>query len=406
MRAVALLPVLAGCFGAGDLPTTPALATTLFAATAPSAGQDCNGAKYIGDVAFGATRGFVFELPYFPPDCNNNGGGGGSTSQVVVTSFDLTGNDLSTTSFGDAGNVGTGMGGPRIAASGDTPTWLFQSQMGLAVTVGVSPTPIPVETMMGEGPAGIVIGADGTTLVAARQMTTSFEDPQYPCCGSTPASSPSFVATIPPAGVASTRLDLMLALACDTLDSCLVANTTSVFVMEHTPSGAQVRTFPKTATTPVEVTPIDQITTAVFRHAIPVGMAADDTGVVFAISQDPNQPGDGPGCEIRRYDFQTAAVTTLLLTTSFWCQDVAIDNAAAYFAITDFIVDGNIRMRGLGIGRVGFDRTVATTRLGMIGATAGPRRVHVDGGFLYAIDPFVIGRIATQDLVGREDIAP
>ncbi len=420
MRVAIVTLALAGCFGAGGVPAAPTKVTTIYAVPAVPASQQCNGsARYIGDVAFGSAHGYLITLPYVPTTgCGSNTGGNQGVAAVELTAFDLTGADLATRSLGSAGSVGPGTELPRVAVGGDTPAWMFQeAQMNkLTVDLGTVDTQIAITTMMGDGPAGLAIAPDGSTYVASiarTNGTTNFEDPQYPCCGFGLSSvNPPLLSTISriaPQGTAAVAYGLPLSLFCDSLDSCLAVNTSAVFTMEHVASqgGARVRMFPTTATSAGDVVELGQLTSDELHHMIPVGMAADDHGVAFAGAQDPTTFGYGPGCVIKRYDLDTHVLSTLLTTASFWCQDLAVDEHAAYFTITDVSSNqGDQRMRGIGIGRVSFDgATVDTVRLGMEGLTAGPRRVFVAGGFVYAVDPTVIGRIAVDDLTGQ-DIVP
>jgi hypothetical protein len=128
------------------------------------------------------------------------------------------------------------------------------------------------------------------------------------------------------------------------------------------------------------------------------GLAADDDYAVWTVSGPPTEGATGctvfasraDGAPVRIYDGHAA---------SFLCWGAAVDSTYAYFTTTqvdqfqDNSTSSQVSMEGVGIGRVPLAGgppqfvSLASPRW------YGPRRLKVDSGYVYAIDPSFVARI-------------
>ena len=405
----------AACFGAGPVPSLPSGATVMF--MPPASSQPCLGV-YVGDVAFGSSFGYAITLPY---SNNNDGcGGGGPTLPIDVFQFSLDG--ATSVSIGGAGTAGGNDGGaPRIIVVDDAPLWVYPSNSSSGLTEG--PSGSTLGSANGGGilvPVGMV--TDGTTTyVAALQGNSSgtdVESPDYPDTqnqGTIGFGQGQFDLIGPGPGSGSPPTPMF---DCGAANHCLAANPTDLYYFGTSQSGqgpnlVVIEQLSKADNSTVQVGSIP----AGFAGA-PVGIAATPTEVAWAASIDYENTSDvnETGCTITKASDLTSATPSqmvLLSTTRFSCMGLSIDadENAAYFAIVSVIVDdnhgGNAYMSGKGIGRIDLSTGDFTSvDLGISGESNGPRRVHPQDEFLYAIDPEAIAQIAKSSLVGHHDFTP
>ncbi len=184
---------------------------------------------------------------------------------------------------------------------------------------------------------------------------------------------------------------------CEVMPSCLVQNDTTLFAMAHG-TGADLAVVNAIDKATQAVTAVDTIPASLAGNVGPVGLAADDARVVWTAAVDPTR---GAGCFVFVHPLG-GATTMLFSSTSFTCNDAALDDTDVYFAIVSAAGDNN-PMQGIGIGRVALaDGTFASVRVGVAGQGAGPRRVQLAGDSLYAVDPLAIAKIPKAAITGQD----
>ena len=457
--------LLAACFNAGPPATLATEATTIFAITPPPSHDDCGNSYYIGSLAIGSgsNTSYLTLVPYEGQNCNNNGGGD-SGSPVAIFSFDKTltafytssnnsnsnGNQISCggNSGGGGSMVGTlgGAGSECVASAGmqstapsvlSTGQWVTGpsnngqggGQLALAA-VGGSSAQIQVD-VSNVTPTSLVLDNNSSTIFIAgwpASTTTSgssgnfdHDNPQYP--GDTSAYSrsstggPYALLSIPSSGagqstLTATVLSQSIQFFGESVENSLVGNDTDLFFISHSTvvqDGATIGTFPKNGTSSDNPTAIATIDQSLGPDVGPVGLAADNNNVVWTASVDVHSYPE-VGCWV--FDLPTNAAegtapTLLFSTTKFSCADAALDSDAGevYFAIVSLDSDSN-DMHGDGIGRVSLtnpNQALESVAVGMVGDGAGPRRIYLDDGNIYAVDPEVIGKINKASLDGKQD---
>lgn len=420
-RIPLLVPfVLAACFGGGPTPTPPTEATLAFATPIPPRDQLCSDSVYNGPITFDNTNGYVMTLPFnaanIPGDNCGNGGGGGSPSlPVAVTVFPLDGSNPLGTTFpmGGAGNYNSGATRPALTTDGTMPAWLYVA--GPDLTLGPETTKLMLSgaSVGGNGVLAAALDASNLYVLGAGanmgQLRDPF-DPTYPNGGgggSGPLNAVLGKVALPvvAGGMATVTPMTNLNISCGELDRCMVANATTLFVMTSSGPQATLQAFPKAgggATQIFAVSSDDQIT-----NPVPVGLDTDGQHVALAIANDATSSFPlRAGCQILINDGTQS--TGLFYTKKWSCMDVAVAGDWVYFTIVGSSscnnCGGNSALQGLGIGRVSIStQEVDTIGLGLAVQGHGPRRVHVVGDSIYAVDPFAVVRIPTSELDGKHD---
>jgi hypothetical protein len=415
-RFFLLLAFACGCFGEGPTPTQPTGVTIVFYVSRPEV-QCGQLASYIGPVALGDSVGFAAVLPYLPPSsCNNGGSNNGESVAVPVYRFTTMSvaapEPLETPTQATFGPVPIVVG-----AHGTDGAWAYLgAQMSGAPPIKLGGSvQLDLAAPMTEGtatPAGMVM--DGThTFVITRDTTASVSsDPSYPCCPGNNISGPT---TSNAWRVTSGATDYMTAMTSEpfyreSLATPITQNTQSIFFTTRVvePLG-QVKLKKLGKDDPASTVPVE--IDAIAQGLVPVGLAANDDGLVVAVSTFSRASFLAPRCQIIRYP-TTGSMETLLDTDAFTCQDVAIDATHAYFAIVSLPMTSNnggpYGMRGRGIGRVSLalPHTVETVDIGIDAQSEGPRRVFLAGDDLFAVTPFEIAKLPTSALAGKTDFSP
>jgi hypothetical protein len=425
---------LAACFGSGPTPQPPARASVLYHVPEADPHDPCNTSKYIGAVTFTNDSGFVLPLPYQPT--NIQGGCSGQPPQQSISTimFPKSGGNPtgSPMTGGDAGSYAMGMARPALAQLNGMMVHLAYQENG-AVALGPEHVTMTSDnTGLGSGPLSLAL--DDTQLyVAALQPNGGSLDPSeplYPCCGggNGGGSSGTIYAValpLPSSGGSVTGKKLggsqssPLSLYCDEIDHCMTLTATGVAYIEHANPGiaGQIRMVAKDGTG----TEIDLGDTGgnVPNGAVPVGLQADMTRVVSAFAMSPTN-GTGPqgsvlpGCWIFLSDTTMRTTSLAFHSANLSCMDARLDpdDDHVYFTIIGNDpcenCGGGAPLHGLGIGRISLsDRAdFESIALGVGGLGAGPRRLRVDTDWIFAIDPFMVARIAKGDLDGQHDFSP
>ena len=412
-----LLAALGACFGEGPTPTTPTGATIVMSVAKPVGDDECSGRYYlyIAGVALAGDAGYAMTLPYVPQWGDCDGSGGGNTPQIEVPVHSFAKNGGSTTMIGIAGRSNFGSQ-PRIAAA-TSAGWAYMEQtanMGTQVYVRgttLQNTMIPMN-MGFYSPVAMTADANAFYIAGLQSggsngRNNDVNDPSYPCCG--PLSPPSDVDgrifAVTQTGTMTT-LPIQPKFNHQTLKNALVNNTTSLFYTEYEPpitssSATLVRSVLKNGTSPLKVGTIPR------ASGVPVGLGASDAFVAWSSSIAYEFFPALPQCRIGGYDLVTSTEVQLFNTTQFSCMDAATDGTHVYFAIVDVEEDHSQNMRGLGLGRVSIaTKTFESIRTGVTGRAAGARRVYLDGTDVYAVDPFVVAKIAKSAFDGMSDFEP
>lgn len=415
-----LLILLAGCFGGGDKPVPPTGVTELYTPPPPSPGQECTTSTYVGAIAFGTTHGFAVSVPYVPSGNNNCCGSGmcpnPASSLLQVFQFDKLTPGTSMKVGMPQTNTGMMTGGSfgsyvRMVAQGDMPLYVSPAPSGggsLLLSTGQTTT----GSSSGGGffvPAGIV--ADASAAWVAGWNTNTFfdpENPNYACCGpNTVSPSPGtfakvFLGASPPP---PQQMPVSPQFLCSTTDTCLAANTADLFYLASDVTGqSYVDMFPKTGTLAADERKLFMLDSA----AAPVGFAANDQFLAWVESANYLATTDpSPICEIGQWDL-AGLPKRVFSTTSFSCMGAALDGANLYFTI--IVPDTEVccphPLNGVGIARLSLtDGTFESLDLHVHGAV-GPRRLAVDNGNLYVIDPLAVLKLDAHALDGAHDFAP
>ena len=403
MRALALA-CLPACFGGGPEVSRPADATLVFGVPTPPPDMECGSmSTYIGSVAIHAGMGIATTLPYEGPGCDSSSPIG--PIQVPVFAFDTDGASTSGSMLGTAGQS-DGSTRARVTFGGGVPTWAFEdtgSSISIQARDGGA---IPIPGFASIDTAGLV--SDGTTIYLAGWLTQNGSgdpnNPDFPNNQQEPAFAlapslngmPTYSLTsVPVGGGAPTSLP-MQAVFCELMKDCLVDNATTLFAMTRAdpPHVATLASIDKATAT---VTEVDTIEAGLANDVGPVGLAADDTRVVWTAAVDPRR---GAGCFV--FDHPLGGTTSMVFSsTAFSCRDAALDADAIYFAIIS--IDDSGQLHGDGIGRVALaDGTFDSVATGFVASGAGPRRIYVDGDDLYAVDPLAIGKIPKAAITGQD----
>jgi hypothetical protein len=217
----------------------------------------------------------------------------------------------------------------------------------------------------------------------------------------------SFVKFLLPAPSAPIAMPVTPLCTYGTMSNCLVQNSTHLFYSTSSMTNAvSIRMFPKaTGATAGQEREIGTIS------GVPVGLAADEQTVVWAVSPiTGNVPPPAPHCTVFAYILATQETAMLLDTSKFSCKDVDVRADQVYFAIvgTETGQNGNQEMFGRGIGRIAIaSKTFESIDTSMFGFGAGIRRVHIsqDGETFFGIDPYAIARFSAHALDGKQEIA-
>ena len=399
MRA-ALLLVLTGCFGEGPTPSQPSEATTLFTLDLrPIIEGDCQPHPYIGHVAIGSDAGYVVTHAYVPA-CS--GGGGGNMTPIPSTVFQFGKTAPSRMKIGDAGMVQGGGGAHgRVAALGGDAVWIYTEQMSNSVFVR-SKSNTFTGTFTSSAMPTSVIGDGATLFVGASPAPTgpaNANSPRFPCCGtSNPMGSYSFFQLSTALAVAA--LPVTPKFFYEQVKDSLVANTNTLFYVEHTNPGASIRSQPKNGSAGEVIGTL---------AGQPAGLAADDAHIAWSATPDFTLASPGmDNCFVAMTTVDAPRTETMLLSTSaFSCLDLALDGDAVYFTIVELLPgDGDDLLGNVGIGRVNLaTREFESVALGIATPQVGPRQLFIDGDGLIVVAPFAIARIAKSALDGAHDIA-
>lgn len=411
---------LAACFGEGPTPTSPSEATVVLAEPAGSA--TCSGGQtYVGDVAIGLASGYAVAVPYEPRNCGN----GQQNGIATITSFDELGNNPSGMNLGSAGMT-NGAGLPRVATNGSNVAWAFQG-IGGQLTLGPTQTPLmPSGPFQSGAPCGIIVDANRVYVAVAAQGGNGGTDPSspnYPCCGGGPGGGsgsdtlawlpiPTTSTPVTPTVVPITD-PANLQFFSDEVSDVLVANSSSLyFIARGDPAAGHQATIGALNRFDLTVKTLDNISSTL-GSVVPVGFAADDAHVVWAAASPASIASmGGPipgGCWIWSYDLPNGPSHMLFESSQLSCMGAAIDDGHVYFTIVRSEASDchgcQVPLHGDGLARVAFaDNAFESIALGISGYGAGPRRVYVLGGQMYAVAPLAIAKIAVSAFTGQIDI--
>jgi hypothetical protein len=415
MRTTHLLAclALAGCYGEGAPPGTPGNITVLLYANDPGA-PSCGNQHYISSVAYLLADGYAITSPYMATGNNCNGGGGGGAGGTnLVYMFDKQmGNGFTETS--SVTTMGGGDNHPRIGRSGH---YVYIDSSDGALTIGPDNFKAPLSSSGQVEPVGFVDDITGFWIAGVVGPTTGvveIENPNFPCCGTAGTPQGNYFAVIQADGTGGRMLPFTIAqpLAVDMVKDSFVGNSDNLFLMTMDYTGgttARLWQWPKSGTQQSELVQVDS--TEIGPEHAPMGIAADDAHLVWSVS-NLYRTGDTPHfCQVYSRDLATNTTTKLLDTTSFSCLDVALDDTSAYIVIADLEYPpdqspGTFVVHGRGLGRFGFDGSMATLDLKITGLGRGPRRVLVDAKHIYAIDPDVLAQIPKTVLDTPLDFVP
>jgi hypothetical protein len=201
---------------------------------------------------------------------------------------------------------------------------------------------------------------------------------------------------------------------CDELKECLVGNTSELYYMRHEdPGTGNVAAIDRVIKPAGPITTLDTISTSLSPSATPVGLAASETHVAWAVANSGQQLQNQQlqlGCWIFARALGDPNGKLLFQSSQFSCLDVALDDVSVYFTIVRSSTGGDCGsceqpIHSEGIGRVSLDgSTYESLALRMQGQYAGPRRVFLDTDSLYAVDPLAIAKIAKTAFDNRQDI--
>ncbi|HTL34348.1 MAG TPA: hypothetical protein VL326_14575 [Kofleriaceae bacterium] len=404
MRHLLLLFLLGGCFGQSDIPSGPTDATVLFAVgTPPPQDNNCNGkvSHYIGSVAFNANKAYAVSLQFTSQQC---GGDSGANQLASYSEISLN------SGVKPLGQIESDMSSlPRLAANdGLITVTSHMNQITLGPDIGAWTNPAGTF-----GPVAAV--ADTTTLwtIGIQQASggaAESNNPNYPCCGPPPVSTmASFVKFVLPTPTGPIAMPVTPLCTYATMASCLVQNSTHlIYSASSMTSGVSIRMFPKTGTMASQEREIGTITGT--NSSVPVGLAADEQTVVWAVSPiTGNFPPPSTHCTVFAYILATQETAMLLDTSKFSCKDVDVRADQVYFAIVGTESEnGNQEMFGRGIGRIAIaSKTFESIDTSVFGYGAGIRRVHIsqDGETFFGIDPYAMARFSAHSLDGKQEIA-
>lgn len=396
------LLALAACYGDGPPGQTPGDITVIFHTTIPGSSDYCNNAQYLASVAFSADgTAYAISMPYRPTDgdCGNNGMGGSPGGAAQVYSGDKMGDpQQSINSFMTPG--GGSFGHPQISQFG---TYLYSDlNSGNGLTIGPNGMHPPSPQNVGPGyfPAGFL--DDGTTMwVAAVQATTNsapeLEDPTFPTSQTQGMAQQMYIARVSRDGsqTAVMAMSPTGVLAVDQMRHAIAGNSNNLYFLTIDGSMLHLYSIPKFSTMASDL--VSVWTAPLVANTLPMGIAADDEHVVWSISTNWRTGDLQHTCQIYSLELASGNVTPLLSTSAFSCMDVNLDATSAYFAIGRIEYapgqTGTGELTGKGLGRAGFDGTVATLDMHITGVSRGPRRVFQDLNHLYFQDPLVFAKI-------------
>ena len=408
--------VLGACFGAGPQPQAATDVQVVF--EPPVASGSCAVQSYVGDVVLDAGTGYAAVMPYLPSNCDQTGAGPQGDEQI--DGFPLDGGSPSGSVVQDLGMTSVNESRPpRLGLDGGSLVWLYEVS-GMSLSLG--PPGAPLEGSISGGAAmtfpgnPIQVWNDGSALDVAMTMPEGGQlpgdpaTPAYPCCGdNTPRADMVYEGAVTTGQNPTVTLAGQQAVVAE-LKQPFASDSGHTYYVGSVGSGLQIDDLASTS-------PVAMLSPQVSNYA-PVGLAAQGGGLAIAVAPAllDNGPPPAPGCEITY--FQPTAngspVPTpapILKTSKFSCMDAAIDPPYIYFAIVEAAQNGNCGncgpdLHGAGIGRVSFDgQTFESIALGVAGSQSGPRRVYVDGGEIYAVDPLAIIRIDESKLAGVHDFA-
>jgi hypothetical protein len=441
MRALAIALVVPACFGKGPLPAQPSEAQVVFVAPSPNS-DPCNSSSYISSVAVTGMQGFATVAPFQPMDSNCMGGP--MSTPIPLMSFRTDGTEPHGQMMSAAGNSNSSIGWPHVAfAPPAMPLWVFLQggMIEISNNGGGQLTGLNVMTNSGGQPFATGVFDDGMNsnvfVGVATVMNGNMTDPSspsFPCCGNngqSPMSQFSEILAVPRANISTmgsftpTTISTQPFFAGAEMTEWLIGNSHAVFFVTaamNQSSHAIIQAMTTDAAQTVqqvETVPAPNDNSMLSPNAVPVGLAADETHVVWAFANSVPQSGPvQPGCWIWMHTLSGGlpanGMTTLLFhSDKLSCMGAAIDNGFVYFTIVSS-ENNNCNgpctepLHGDGIARVSLAPTPSFESLaaGFGGYGDGPRRVLIDGQMLYAIDPFAIAKIPTSALADKHDFTP
>jgi hypothetical protein len=402
--------VLAGCFAGGPVPSTGSDAPIVFQSSLPSG---CNG-TYITSLAFGSDSGYALIYPY-GLETDGCDATTPSNVSVAVMQFLIDGSQPLGQMAGAAGMSNMQIAPPQITFGANGPVWAFETPGNPATIYVGSPGVSPQQ--LGSDQTGDLVGAAGDYIAAASgHQPIDPMSPNYPCC--TSGNQQNSVGTLTQYTIEGTQVSVMPpatlpAIMLGELPSAIAANSSAVFYVEPKQPGIGIEALSGGATT--ELATISQ---TLPTGSTPVGLAADDQHVAWALAQDATQTPLAMGCQIWFVDdnplSSTGTVTSLFSSSNLSCMSLAIDPNAVYFTIVDEVADNNNGsqpyLHGVGIGRVDFAMHMFSSIAFDVAALAsGPRRIFTtqsDPNDVFVVDPLVVAKISKMSFAGRTDISP
>jgi len=426
-RSAFLWFALAGCFGSGPTPS-PSTAKTIFTAPAPQPNDVCNTSSFIGPVGLFSTMGYAITLPYSPRD-SNCGGGTSSGTAVEVTEFALDGStpNGSMVMNGMAGAADNGSPPPVIVAGQAGPLFAYANPNGGGATVlGPSNTPLMFDTIgQNATVVGLALDPGSPTLYVGAVPTSGGgstdsdpASPNFPNNGFNMANDGSGALApipLPPVSGSLTHVGLP-SFDCGLLHDCFTHNMTDLFFLSlpPTPGAYRAGVMDMSFSDPTALNQIDTVSDAgLGSMATVVGLAADDQHLVYAFSNPPQ-----PGCWIFDREIGSTGSSSMMVFASsqLSCMGLAIDSSASfiYFTIVSPVEPQDCGgcqpvIHGDGLGRVSLPpggNNFESRAFGLTSDFAGPRRVLINGGMIFAVDPLTVVSIPSDALAGAHDFNP
>jgi hypothetical protein len=398
---------LAACFGGGPEPTAPTEAKVVFAVPPADGAIRCNGsATYISDVALDTDTGYAALVPYIAGDCPGTQQVDGPES---IESFALAGG--SQAMVADLGRVQTNGNAiwPKLAITPSGPLWLYGNDAGnslIGSAQGSSSLGLTGQMSLAFAYNLNTWVAVGSTMGMGAQPADP-GDPRYPCCGGNDVQALSVTAGLLDVSGSTASVSATHGFSVQSYplqNTLAVDGTGDAYAFADNAGGVTLARVDGNGT-PVAIDT---------SSSQPVGLAFDSATNALVWSMSPpvfdSASSNTPGCSIWRYDLASGGAASILSTTRFSCMDaVAGEDGAIYFAIID--ADGtdsdHAIVHGDGIGRVSYDgATFESIALRVSGVAAGPRRIHVQAGTLYVVDPAAVATIDEHALDGAHDYAP
>jgi hypothetical protein len=290
--------------------------------------------------------------------------------------------------------------------------YVYSEQTSNSTQTYVDPGRVAVGNNMGlSTPLGIAqSGSDLYVELVNTVMTNGQSEPnnpEYPCCAGMNGGGQTSGAYIWKVG--GGVLDQNINPVCTTVDRCFTGNATSLIYFERpNTTGNELWRLTMLDTASVTKTKIASISNGA---EVPAGLDANDTTIALSTSRtcsttSSDQTCDVNECNVSVYDIAGGTLKTLLSTHEFGCMDAKLADGYVYFAIIGY-QQHTEHFTGLGIARVSIaDKTFESLDLGMRGDAAGPRRIYIDGGHLFVVDPLVMARIDATELDGKHDFTP